>query len=310
LGGLVIKIGIMGVSEGNGHPFSFSAVFNGYSDEGFANADWPVIHDYLKLRKPEDFGIGDARVTHAWTQDPVVTQKLCAASLVETVLDSPEEMLGLVDAVIIARDDHETHFELAMPFLEAGLPVFVDKPLAVDEEELRQFYPYLESGKLMSCAGMRYAPELDEARENISDYGEIPLINAIALNTWETYGIHMIDAVLNVTPARPIAVTALKAPHESFAIQMDDGSLFQINTLGNVPKTIHVEIYGRNKTSQHDLYDNFTMFRRALILFMNMIETGQPPIPPRDTVIAMNTLIAGRKSKASGEVEKVNHVVA
>lgn len=137
-----MKIGIIGVSEGNGHPFSFSAIFNGYSDNDFANADWPVIHDYLKLRTPEDFGIGDARVTHAWTQDPSITQKLCAASLIETAVAAPEEMMGEVDAVIVARDDYETHFEHAMPFLQAGLPVFIDKPLTVDKEELRQFLPY------------------------------------------------------------------------------------------------------------------------------------------------------------------------
>ncbi len=73
-------------------------------------------------------------------------------------------MLGNVDAVIIARDDHETHLELARPFLEAGLPVFVDKPLSLDLEALRFFRPYLEAGKLMSCSGMRYARELDELR--------------------------------------------------------------------------------------------------------------------------------------------------
>lgn len=29
------KIGILGVSEGNGHPYSFSAIINGYDDENF-----------------------------------------------------------------------------------------------------------------------------------------------------------------------------------------------------------------------------------------------------------------------------------
>ena len=298
-----MKIGMIGLSEGNGHPFSFSAIFNGYSDEGFVHSDWPVIHDYLKLRTPEDFGIGDAKVTHAWTQDPEITNKLCAASLIDTAVDNPHDMMGQVDVVIVARDDYETHYELAMPFLKAGLPVFIDKPLTVDEWELGEFISYLESGKLMTCGGMRYAPELDEARDTYADYGEVPLMRAAVVNDWEKYGIHMIDAAFNLTTARPVAVTALNAPHESMALEMDDGSLFQIDALGAIPKTIRLEIFGRNKVSRHDLYDNFTMFRRALILFMEMIETGQPPIPVEDTVIAMKTLIAGRRSLTSGQKE-------
>jgi len=305
-----MKIGMIGLSEGNGHPFSFSAIFNGYSDDGFAHSDWPVIHDYLKLRSPEDFGIGDAKVTHAWTQDPEITKKLCAASLIENPVDNPQDMMGQVDVVIVARDDYETHYELAMPFLKAGLPVFIDKPLTVDERELGEFIPYLKSGKLMTCGGMRYAPELDEARDTFADYGEVPLIRAAVLNGWEKYGIHMIDAALNLTAARPVAVTALKAPHESMAIEMDDGSLFQVDALGTAPKTIRLEIFGRNKVSRHDLYDNFTMFRRALILFMEMIETGQPPILVEDTVIAMKTLIAGRRTLKSGQKEMLQDVIA
>lgn len=162
----------------------------------------------------------------------------------------------------------------------------------------------------MTCGGMLYAPELDQARENFADYGEVPLIRAAVLNGWEKYGIHMIDAVFNLTSARPVAVSALNAPHESMAIDMDDGSLFQIDALGAVPKTIRLDIFGRDKTSQHDLYDNFTMFRRALVLFMEMIETGQPPIPPEDTVIEMKTLIAGRRSLKTGTKEMVNDVIA
>ncbi len=30
------SIGIIGVSEGNGHPFSYSSIINGYSPEGLA----------------------------------------------------------------------------------------------------------------------------------------------------------------------------------------------------------------------------------------------------------------------------------
>lgn len=304
------KIGMIGMSEGNGHPFSFSAIFNGYSDAEFAKAGWPGIHDYLKLRKPDEFGIADARVTHAWTQDPDITAKLCAACFIDNKLGDPQDMIGAVEAVIIARDDSQSHAKLAMPLLRAGLSVFVDKPLTVDSAELQEFRPYLESGKLMSCAGMRYAIELDEVRNKFADYGDVPLIRAAILNDWEKYGIHMIDAVFNLTSARPLAVTALQADHDSMAIEMDDGSLFQVDALGDVGRLFQLEIFGRNKISRHDLWDNFSAFRRTLQQFMQMVASGQPQIPVRDTVASINTLIAGRQSAITGKKVRIDNAFA
>jgi predicted dehydrogenase len=310
MGDLVIKLGMIGLSEGNGHPFSFSAIFNGYSDSGFAKADWPVIHDYLKLWGPDQFGIGDARVTHAWTQDPDITSKLCAACLIDNGLDDPKDMIGNVDAVIIARDDYKSHAELAMPFLQARMPVFIDKPLTVEKNELKDFIPYLKAGKLMSCGGMRYAVELDEARTGFAGYGDVPLIRAAILNDWDKYGIHMIDAVFNLTTARPIAVSALNSNHDSMAIEMDNGSLFQVDTLGNIGRLFRLEIFGREKISQHDLVDNFSMFRRTLQHFIEMVHSGEPQIPVLDTVDSIRTLIAGRQSAETGKRVTLNDVFA
>src|SRR5690606_32730941 len=126
-------------------------------------------------------------------------------------------MLGAVDAVVIARDDHESHAALATPFLEAGLPVFVDKPLTLDLDELRGFAPYLRSGQLTSCSGMRFAKELDSPRAEWQEYGSVRLVRGAILNDWARYGVHLVDGVFGVTPARPVQVRPLRSPHASVA---------------------------------------------------------------------------------------------
>ena len=167
MGDLVTKIGMIGISEGNGHPFSFSSIINGYSDEGLAASGWQVIYDYVRRRDRSEFGIDGLQVTHAWTQDETTTKKLCDACLIPERVSQYKDLIGKVDAAIIARDDYENHFEMAMPFLEAGLHVFVDKPLSLDIEELRRFRPYLESGRpdvrfgALLCQGARRGSKLD-----------------------------------------------------------------------------------------------------------------------------------------------------
>ncbi|HLO78454.1 MAG TPA: Gfo/Idh/MocA family oxidoreductase [Magnetospirillum sp.] len=295
-----MRIGVIGLSPGNGHPFSFSAIVNGFDEAAFEQAGWPVILNYLKAKGPQEFGFDGVRVTHAWTQDADLTRKLCAACRIDNAVAQPADMLGQVDAVMVLRDDAETHMPFAMPFLEAGLPVFVDKPLTLSRDELAAFRPYLESGKLMSCAGLRFAGELDCVRDDIAAFGEIKLIRGTVLNDWSKYGIHMLDAALDILPGRPVSVRRLKAPHDSLVVELDQGPLVAIDAIGLAPKLFSFGIYGSTKVATFDLYDNFTAFRRVLGAFIAQVRTGEPSIAPADTVSSILTIIAGLEAQPGG----------
>ena len=294
---MVTRLGIIGISNGNGHPFSFSSIINGYSDSGLAASGWPGINAYVRRRDPSEFGFDGVQVTHAWTQDQEVTQKLCASSRIPHVVEAPEDMIGNVDGVIIARDDYENHLGIAQPFLKAGLHVFIDKPLSVDIDELRFFRGYLESGKLMSCSGMRYAKELDEPRSSLAAYGEIRLIRGAILNSWEMYGVHLLDAILNVVRSKPVSVVSIDAPHVSVAVQMDDGVVLQLDALGEFCKCFRIDIFGTKQITYHEITDNFSMFRRLLWHFAQSIKTGLPVIDSNHTLSVMQLLIAGRLAR-------------
>jgi hypothetical protein len=294
----VKSIGIIGFSEGNGHPFSYGSIINGYSPEGLAASGWPGIYEYVRRRHASEFGLNGWTITHAWTQDPKSTEKLCAACRIPHSVEDSQEFLGKVDAVIIARDDHETHFKMALPFLEAGLPVFVDKPLSIDLTELRAFNPYLEKGQLMSCSGMRYARELDDPRANLAAYGRLKLIRGAIVLSWEKYGVHLLEAILAITPGRPVSVRMLPVEHASAVVLLDDGVLIQIDAMGECARTFHLEIFGTQLTGAFDITDNFSMFRRMLWQFTESIRTGLPAIPPDRTLEIMRVLIAGRIARS------------
>jgi hypothetical protein len=291
---MVTRVGMLGISDGNGHPFSFSSIINGYCDDGLRAAGWPGIYDYVRRRHDSEFGIGDMQVTHAWTQEAEQTAKLCAAARITHAVRGPEEMLGEVDAVIIARDDHTSHRLLASPFLEAGIPVFIDKPLTLDLDELRYFTPYLERAQLMTCSGMRYARELDAWRADQVDHGELALVRGTIINDWERYGVHLLDAILPLLPSRPVSVRALPAAHDSLVVAMADGLSMNIDALGKVPAIFRVELLGSRHSSAVDITDNFSMFRRTLWEFWRQIVEKRPSISVEATFDVVKTLIAGK----------------
>lgn len=293
---MVRSVGIIGVSEGNGHPFSYSSIINGYSHEGLAASGWPGIYEYVRRRHSSEFGILDWRVTHAWTQDSEVTQKLCAACQIPNPVDAYQDFLGKVDAVIIARDDYDTHFAMSKEFLEAGLPVFIDKPLSLEIPELRYFRKYLESGQLMSCSGMRYARELDVPRATLSEFGCIKLIRGAIVLNWENYGVHLLDAILGMISAHPVSVQMIPSNHESAVIRLDDGVLIQLDAMGNSAPAFQIQLFGTKQKASFDITDNFSMFRRMLWEFFQSIQTKKPAIPVDRTLEIMKVLICGRIS--------------
>jgi predicted dehydrogenase len=294
-----VELGVVGLTEGNGHPYSFASIVNGYSRSGFADSGWEVILEYLEEKDDADFGFPGVEVTHAWTQDPAETERLCAAARVPTAADDLDDLVGL-DGVLLLRDDHENHLEMARPFLEAGTPTFVDKPLALDVEELAAFEPYLREGLVTSCSGMRYAVELDGPRARPDEYGDLRLVRGTVLNDWERYGIHVLEAILGVVPTRPVAVTTTPAGDGSFVVETAEGYPIQVDALGDAPLVLDVDVYGRDRTSHHELRDNFRAFRRTIYHFVDAVRTGEPPIPPEETLDVLRVLVAGRRARREG----------
>src|SRR5712675_617600 len=150
-----IRLAMIGMIEGNGHPYSWSAIVNGYNPAEMANCPFPVIPQYLAEVPLNTMRILGARVTHVWTDNPDDAPKVAAASKIEIVVARPEDVIGQVDAVIIGTDDGEEHVRRSRAFLEAGLPVFVDKPLAINVPDLNQFIRWRKAGKvLLSSSSM------------------------------------------------------------------------------------------------------------------------------------------------------------
>ncbi len=301
---MVIRLGVLGFSEGNGHPFSFSAIVNGFDDDAMAHAGWPVIHRYLRAKDPSELGRFDARVVAAWMPDPAMTRTLCDATNIANCCHQPEQMLDLVDAVMLLRDDPDSHRLLAAPFLARGIPVFVDKPLATNEDDLTYFQPHLVAGRVMSCAGLRYARELDEPRAELAAWGDVRLVRAAVLNDWERYGIHVLEAALAVLRRRPVEVAAF-SPHEQVHVRLEDDSVIDIVCLGTAPKTFRLDFFGTARVSSHDLHDNFTAFSRTIGAFLRMVSTREPSIPPDETLAVIETILAGRRALGGGGVARV-----
>ena len=293
-----IKLGLIGMSEGNGHPYSFSAIINGYDRKSMQASQWDVIYNYLLKCDSEDFlNRKDVAITHLYTQIPHISENLARATKIPHITNSLQELVDSdIDGVIIARDDWQTHQEMAYPFLQAGKFVFIDKPLSLCQKDMDFFTPYLESGKLMSCSGMRYARELDMLRKAILyDEEKILFVEGNIGSAWDRYFIHLLDAIFGLTYFEAKQIKALALQDCTTALITTQDFMIQLNNRNaNFMQPCTFVIVTNKNRYELTLSDNFSAFRRMLGKFVRLIEGEK--FEYRPTIEAMKILNAIKES--------------
>ncbi len=298
--GKELRLAMLGMIEGNGHPYSWSAIINGYDRAKMAECPYAAIPKYLGAHPPDSMRIEGARVTHIWTDDPADAPKVAAASLIENIVAKPEDVIGQVDAVIISTDDGDDHVRRVAPFVEAGLPVFVDKPMATNIADLRQFHRWhLDGATILSTSGMRYAPEMRLSAEQREHLGDLRWITSFTCKTWERYGIHALESVAPLLGREFISVQASSdAGGDVMHITHPSGVRLTIGAIRDAYGSFGaVHLYGTKGQLPLTLTDTYSAFRAQLVAFVEMLRTGQRPLPFADTVELMAVIIAGLRSR-------------
>ena len=298
-----IRLAILGMVDGNGHPYSWSAIINGtYDAQAMANCGFPVIPQYLAAEPEENLGIPGAKVTHVWCDDPADSARVAQAVGIANVARHAEDVIGQVDAVIIATDRGWEHVDRARPFIEAGLPVFIDKPLCDREDHLRQFIAWQREGKpLLSTSGLRYAREFVAVKQRLAaDVGEPRVITATTCKSWERYGIHALEGVYPMlAPGGWLSVANTGTEnanivHVRHASSVDVVLAAVADMYGAFGK---LGVYGTKGAVTASFDHTFFAFKAQLVAFIDYLRTGELPFPFAETVELMKIVIAGVRSR-------------
>ncbi len=298
-----IRLAMLGLVDGNGHPWSWSAIFNGYDREAMKACPFTGIPAYLDPQPPEAFGLGNARVTHLWTDDPAEAPRIAKAAKIPNVVAKPTDVIGQVDAVIVATDKGHEHVERCRPFVEAGLPIFVDKPLVDNEADLKIFRKWVKGGaRILSSSCMRYAKEFAPWRASTKSLGEMRFATITTPKSWERYGIHALEAIYPIlgpgflsarnTGTKDRNVVHLK--HRSGADAVVVATADMYGGLGLL------QLCGTKSSVQVAFQDSFFAFKSQLAAFTDYLRTGALPFPFEETVELMKLVIAGIRSREEG----------
>jgi hypothetical protein len=303
LGEKELKIGILGMTEGNGHPYSWSAMFNDYDQENMRKCPFPGIPDYLEKQPKSTIGIPNARITHVCCDERKDAEDVAKCSLIQNVVDRPEDMIGAVDAVIVATDIGSEHKNRCRPFIEADIPMLIDKPMVDNEEDLALFMKWHDEGShFISSSSMRYTKELEPYHNNHYEIGRLMYICQPMCKKWETYGIHALESIYPILGPGFLSIQNTGSYERNMIhITHQSGCDLQIplsaGMYGAFGTTLLIGSIGSVVIKSQDSYYSF---KKQLDMFVQWLRTGNEPQGFHETVELMKMVIGGIKSRDEG----------
>lgn len=141
------RIGIIG--SDNSHALAFSKLANLPDENGV-------------------YAFPDVRVTSIFGTNPERTKEVAGAGQIQTIAARPEDMLANIDAAMVVFRHGGLHYRYALPFIEAGIPTWVDKPFTID---LRETDALIEAAKkhgtlLAGGSTCKYCPDVLALKED------------------------------------------------------------------------------------------------------------------------------------------------
>ena len=242
--------------------------------------------------------------------DPARIAQLQQEWGIEVIVPNPRDLLGMVDAALICGRDGSRHLEQARPFIEAGLPVFVDKPMALSLDDAQDLLGLaLEHGApVMSASGLRYSEELEAALDEIGD-DEIVHANLIGPGELFFYGIHLTD-ILNAAMGPGVqAVSNLgELEFDLISVSYADGRSASLQLLRDPAPRHQGQLFTSEGSVRFEIHAN-TFYMRTMQQFLAMIETGEPPIQYEDMLEALVVLLAAQRSQQqNGRVVRLSEM--
>jgi hypothetical protein len=230
------------------------------------------------------------------------------------LVGKPQEMIGKVDGMLIESQQGGAHWEHARPFIEAGIPCFIDKPFTCSVADARKIVDLAATKKvpIFSSSSLRYAPDLVKF---VSEAKHGQLLGALSYGPASLdpgnpglfhYGIHAVEVLYTLMGPGCRRVTCI---HEEGADvvtgQWQGGRLAGVRGI-RAGKSDYGFLAFTKSGVQSVALDTRFIYRELLKEIVEFFETGKAPVDIGVTIEIVAFIEAAFKSGNNhGAGEKV-----
>jgi len=250
---------------------------------------------------------GSPDIESSWSRVEEYTRELQHKHGVKIVSSIPE-LCQQVDAVLIESVDGRPHLEQARPVIQAGKPLFIDKPVAGSLRDAIEIYRLARAANVpvFTSSAYRYYDSMRELKK--AEVGE--LRSAISWGpahlephhpTLFWYGVHPTEALFTVLGTGCESVVCAATPDTDVVTGVWSGG--RVGTLHALRKgaTPHkVVMFGTKAVAeQKPGADSYAPLVREIMQFF---QTRVAPVSPEETLEIFAFMEAADESKRQGGV--------
>lgn len=218
---------------------------------------------------------------------------------------SLEELADMCDIGFIQGCDWDDHIRCAMPFIQRGKPVFIDKPMVGNLKDLKKIEALTAKGAvILGSSSARYAYEVQEFLA-IPEEERGKIVNLIGTAGVDefNYGVHIAECIGGIVGTGAKEVKYLGRGEsggrysESYYVQFDGASAI-FNTFTGVWQPFVITIMTTKTTFQFKI-DSSLLYAALVEQICNYME-GKPHILADITALAesIRIMLAAAQSRA------------
>lgn len=160
---------------------------------------------FAKLIK-ENPKFADMEVIGAYGPEQPQNDTLLNEGLCPHIADDPHAYLDECDAVMVIARHGDLHYDYALPYIQKGIPAFIDKPFCVETEKMDALMAEAQKSGALLCGGscLKYLEEIKPLKRYIKDKKLLGGYVAAPINMVNPYGgfyfyaQHLVEIVITV----------------------------------------------------------------------------------------------------------------
>lgn len=222
------------------------------------------------------------------------------------IVDSIEALCQRVDGIMLESVDGRPHLAQVKPAIAAGLPVFIDKPMAGSLADVIEIFRLAEQAKVpcWSSSSLRYALGIAELKA-AGSLGDILGCEVYSPCSFEPhhpdlywYGVHGVEILYTIMGTGCETVTRTHTADTDVVVgRWKDGRIATYRGIRKGKSGYAARIFGSKSIQSTGKYGGYMPLVEEIVRFF---KTGEVPVPAEETIELFTFMSAADASKLAG----------
>ena len=269
------------------------------------------VNTFLSIMKDNPDKYREIDVIGVYSEDADAMRRVCDTFDVPA-MKSYDEAVGVADGVVVTARHGGNHYSYAKPYIESGVPMFIDKPITVDEEEAVSFMRECRDAGVRLTGGSccKYAAEIGKMKATLSPeeirggFVRAPINMENPYGGFFFYAQHLVEMMGELFGLYPCSVSAYRANNTVNVLFRYDGyDVTGLYTEFSNHYFVSVALSGETLASNATIGTD--CFTREFDEFCDLLMGGEQIVSYDDFIAPVFVLNAIHRSLESGEEEAV-----